>query len=63
VLWRDQRTVYGELIADGKLVVFSVLPPPDNQFHEHLCAVKPGTGGMLWCDAVDGLGNWLIAGP
>jgi outer membrane protein assembly factor BamB len=62
-LWRDQRIAYGELVADGKLLVFSVLPPPDNQFHEQLCALQPGTGAVLWCNAVDGLGNWVIVGP
>ncbi|HEV2461660.1 MAG TPA: PQQ-binding-like beta-propeller repeat protein [Ktedonobacterales bacterium] len=62
-LWHDQQTAYGELIADGKLLVFSVLPPPDNQFHEHLCALQPGSGATLWCTAVDGLGNWVVVGP
>lgn len=62
-LWQDRQIAYGELIADGKLLVFSVLPPPDLQFHQHLCALQPGTGKVLWCNAVDGFGNWAIAGP
>jgi outer membrane protein assembly factor BamB len=62
-LWQDQRIAYGELIAEGKLLVFSVLPPPDIQFHQHLCALQPGTGAVLWCHAVDGLSNWVIVGP
>jgi hypothetical protein len=62
-LWRNQSTVYGELVADGKLLAFSVLPPPDNGFHQHLCALQPSTGVPLWCTAVDGLGNWIVVGP
>lgn len=62
-LWQDQRTAYGELVADGKLLVFSVLPPPDPQFHEKLCALRPDSGIALWCDDVDGIGNWAIVGP
>jgi outer membrane protein assembly factor BamB len=62
-LWQDQRIAYGELVAEGKLLVFSVLPPPDNQFHQKLCALRPDTGAVLWCNDVNGLANWAMVGP
>jgi outer membrane protein assembly factor BamB len=63
ILWQDQRIAYGELIADGKLLVFSVPPPPDVQFHQRLCALRPDSSAVLWRQDVDGFGNWAIVGP
>lgn len=63
ILWQDQRIAYGELVADGKLLVFSVPSPPDVQFHQRLCALRPDSSAVLWCHEVDGLGNWAIVGP
>ncbi|HEY7020017.1 MAG TPA: PQQ-binding-like beta-propeller repeat protein [Ktedonobacterales bacterium] len=63
IVWQDQRIAYGELVANGKLLAFSVPSPPDPQFHQRLCALSPDSSAVLWQYNVDGLANWVIIGP
>jgi len=59
-LWQNQQwVVYREIIADGKLIVFSRL----NDLNQQLCALQPATSAVLWCHNVDKYQGWAIAGP
>lgn len=58
-LWQDQRIVYREFVADGKLIVFSTI----TDLNQQLCALQPATSTVLWCHDVDKFQGWAIAGP
>jgi len=61
-LWQDQRRAYNELVADGRLLVISC-SLPDAETHTQLCALRPDTSTVVWCDDIQGLGGSILLGP